>query len=104
MIEIKILVNRKNFSLYIAGHAAYNPGNDIVCASCSAISQTFIRLLEEMGYSDIQTDKGIVKVKGQLNDDVKQFVKFIATGYSGLANTYPDNVSLDVIDKDNVLT
>ena len=100
MIVIKITIqNSKYFSLNMVGHADYNPGNDIVCSAVSTLNQTFIHLISEMGYSDIISKDGLVEVKGKCKKGIKHYLKFIITGYSGLANAYPDNVRLEVIDK-----
>ena len=102
MIDIKIFIKPKYFSMRIVGHAAYNPGNDIICAAVSTISQTFQRLYSEMGYSGTE-DSGYSEVNGELTDDIKPLLKFAITGYEGLANAYPDNVSLSIADEDKVL-
>lgn len=50
-------VNRIHIS--IAGHAEYNPGNDIVCSGVSAIAYAFLGLLK----TDIDTTPGCLKIK-----------------------------------------
>lgn len=83
------------------GHAQYNPGNDIVCASVSTITETFIRLLSLKGCldSNLIKESGVVTLLGETDESIYSYLEFVTTGYSGLANSYPDNVRLEVIDE-----
>ena len=103
MIVIKLLLNKQNFSLVIKGHAQYNPGNDIICAGVSTITQTFSEIVSELGCSDIVSEDGLFEVNGNMNDDILYYLRFVTVGYSGLTNSYPNNVRLEVIDEDNIL-
>lgn len=100
MIVINILLNEQNFSMSVIGHAEYNPGNDVVCSACSIITQTFCRYVSDMGFTDaISEEEGTTKIEGKTNSDIKRILDFIITGYQGLADTYPDNVRLEVVNE-----
>lgn len=101
MIDIKILISPKYFSINLVGHAQYNPGNDIVCAGVSTITETFVRLLSLKGCldSNLIKESGVVTLMGETDESIYSYLEFVTTGYSGLANSYPDNVRLEVIDE-----
>ena len=101
MIDIKILISPKYFSINLVGHAQYNPGNDIVCASVSTLTETFVRLLSLKGCldSNLIKESGVVTLMGETDESIYSYLEFVTTGYSGLANTYPDNVRLEVKDE-----
>lgn len=48
MIKINYEINGDNMTLSMRGHAGYNPGNDIVCAGCSAVFYSLVGALENM--------------------------------------------------------
>ena len=53
-----------------------------------------IQMPEYNGYSNIKYIDGF-----KINESIYSYLEFVTTGYSGLANTYPDNVRLEVKDE-----
>ncbi len=80
----------------IKGHAEYNPGNDIVCAAVSALAQTLVQNLTDIG-ADV---KGRVEpgdfeiVSSDSNPLVRFAFDMTMTGLKMIANTHPKHVNV----------
>ena len=97
------------FSIYIDGHAGYNPaGPDIVCAACSTLAYTLLQSvlsLESKGsissltYGD-DPEKGTFFLELIADGDVlcplRTVFQVIINGYALLEHKYPKNVKLCV--------
>lgn len=89
----------KFFSATIKGHAEYNPGNDIVCASCSMLACTLAENLlrmyaaGEIAYADVQKQSGemVITAEGDTNK-MWHAVQALGIGFDMLAKKYPKNV------------
>lgn len=85
----------------IDGHSGYNPGNDIVCASCSILTYTLLNALANMNTEEFDSkeyDEGfVVSVKGTREtwSEVKTVIETIMLGYELLQEQYPANVSVE---------
>ena len=88
------------FSASIKGHAEYNPGNDIVCASCSMLACTLAENLlrmhaaGEIAYVDVQKQSGEMVITAE--GDAKKMwhiVQAFGVGFEMLAKKFPKNVS-----------
>lgn len=103
MTEIKYTERGDWVRISLNGHAMFNPGNDIVCASVSAITYQMLNViayLEEAGEIDgAQTDihDGFVIVTFRVIDRDKWRIvwQVIETGYKTIAQSYPENVRFD---------
>ena len=100
MVTIMYAEKNKNFSLKLDGHAGFNPGNDIVCAGVSAITETLISLMEDFEEISILEESGHVEIEGKLNNEIEKYLHFAITGYQGISMTYPDNVDFQLIAKE----
>lgn len=91
----------------IAGHANYSKDhNDIVCASVSTLSQSFLESLkfyqkkEECIILDVDIDEklGVLSVKYKsCNDEIiNALLIMLITGLSMLQNAYPENIFLNI--------
>lgn len=87
------------FSASIKGHAEYNPGNDIVCASCSmlacALAENLMRMYAagEIEYAAAQKKSGEMMITA--DGDAKKMwhiVQAFGVGFEMLAKKYPKNV------------
>ena len=106
MTTVKIEQLNNRFLIDITGHAGFNPGNDIVCAAVSVLSQTLVQCIQDeeingdltINYLDLQD--GIVNIDINYPDRAREKImsalSVIITGFELLSNAYPDNVDLYV--------
>lgn len=82
----------------ISGHAGYAPqGQDIVCAAVSALVQTLIRSVQDLGSDKIEYDisPGRADIRwGDLSEESKTLVDSFFIGICMIADEYPDNVRI----------
>ena len=102
MINANYTVNDNTHNLAVFGHANYDDkGKDIVCAGVSSIVQALIGWIEEHSeYADmVSIDElhGEVIIQCEGGEDVSAVFLMAAIGLEQIANTYPDNVSIDII-------
>ncbi len=102
MIYASYTVNDNTHNLTVSGHANYaDKGKDIVCAGVSAIVQALIGWIEEHSeYADkviIDELRGEVLIDCTGGEDVAAVFLMAAIGLEQIANTYPDNVNIDII-------
>ena len=102
MTEIHYQRTGEKVRISVVGHAAYNPGNDIVCAGVSAITFQLLGVL-----ADLDDDKMIYEHSLDVNDGfvIVQFSlvpeafelwniiwMVIEKGWKNIAEEYPDHV------------
>lgn len=88
----------------ITGHAGFNPGNDIVCASCSILTFTLLQTIKEM---EIDNDVTINEERDEdgyfflrfkyvpgVKSEIETVLRVIENGFALLEEHYPDNVHL----------
>lgn len=90
---------RVKYELEIRGHADYNPGNDIVCAACSMLAETyFSAVLKHVQHiRQVQRHPGDYKVMFVTEADDKTAETIYDTIYEGfrlLASNYFEHVLL----------
>ncbi|HKM28928.1 MAG TPA: ribosomal-processing cysteine protease Prp [Anaerovoracaceae bacterium] len=101
MTTIRCENDRGKYTINIEGHSEYNPGNDIVCASCSILTYTLLNALANMDTEEFDTkeyDGGfVISVKGTREtwQEVKTVIETIMLGYELLQEQYPANVSVE---------
>lgn len=100
------------FRVHVDGHAAFNPGNDIVCAAASALAQTLLCCAAaeyEAGHLTMfkyQMDDENAELhlrmsaKPEWSSRVSTMVGTIASGFALLANKFPDHVTAEFITPD----
>ena len=80
----------------VSGHAGYAPpGQDIVCAAISALTQTLIQAIRELTADTIQyrISPGRVDIqRGDLSADAQLLVDSFFVGCRMVADAYPDYV------------
>lgn len=92
--------DRGRYTIMIDGHSDYNPGNDIVCASCSILTYTLLNALANMETEEFDSkeyEEGfVISVKGTTETwaKVKTVIETIMLGYELLQEKYPANVSV----------
>lgn len=102
MTEIHYQQHAEKVRISVVGHAAFNPGNDIVCAGVSAIMYQLLAVLSKMETDGMIYDQhtnvedGFVIVQFSLApegfdlwDTVWMVIKM---GWQNIADEYPDNV------------
>ena len=100
MTTIRCENDRGEYNISIDGHSGYNPGNDIVCASCSILTYTLINKLANIGTKEFDTkeyeDGFVISIKGTTKSwpEVKTVIETIMLGYELLQEQYPANVSV----------
>ena len=101
MITARYTKEDNTHNLTVYGHANYaEKGADIVCAGVSALVQALIGWIENnpeyavMVSIDDRNGEVIAECCGEGLDEVYMLT---AIGLEQIANTYPDNVSIDII-------
>lgn len=90
----------------VSGHAGYAPpGQDIVCAAISALTQTLIASIEELTENKIKCDlrRGNAVIEYEdLTEDAQLLVESFFIGAEGIAKAYPDCVRTVRMDRPGV--
>lgn len=93
-----IKISRSVGLITINGHANYAPpGQDIVCAAVSALTQVFIASVEELTEDTIQcvvADGNAVIRYGNLSEKARTLLSSFFIGLQMIADEYPDNVQM----------
>jgi uncharacterized protein YsxB (DUF464 family) len=102
MTKITVTQDGYRRSLVMEGHADYSPGDDIVCAGCSAIAYALLGWCKNFPSSvwdveDMHDAEGDVVIK--CSGDVRFMTAFdmAIIGLAQIAAKFPDNVI--IIDK-----
>lgn len=96
MITICVYDDGYHRRLTMDGHAGYNPGCDIVCASASALVQSFVMWLDNYGaywQGTTKLDHGMADIKVE-GEDMDCF-EMLVLGLMGLEVAYPDHVCVE---------
>ena len=97
MIRCKMLVDEDTVFLRLKGHAGFaEEGKDIVCASASALCNTFVEFLRQKDIAfEYKLEKGNIEIKLTICEEMSglwEVVSFVAVGLYILACTYPKNI------------
>lgn len=97
MISVTVTKLTDKCYFQINGHANYNPGNDIVCASVSILAYTLAGRLAELGES---IDKkcigtGSAFIVFRINNDTRAVLDTVMCGLRLLEEKYPMCVRVD---------
>ena len=105
MTEILYQERGNHVRVSLHGHAAYNPGNDPVCAGISAITFQLLRYLEALEQEQsihsfaYEVEEGSVTVDFIVEEgdmDAWHIAwKVIGGGYRNLCEAYPENVQMN---------
>lgn len=94
MIEVTILPRE----LLVAGHArAAPPGQDIVCAAVSALTETLAAALDALTEDKVNIEKqsGLFRLRyGNLSREAQILVDSFFVGICGIADSYPEYVKI----------
>lgn len=94
MIEVSVRMD----GITVNGHAGHaEPGNDIVCAAVSALTETLIRSLEDLTEDKIEYElsPGRADVSFRnLSDSGKLLVDSFFIGICGIAKAHPENITI----------
>lgn len=105
MVTVKAWKEQNEYRLDIAGHAGYNPGNDIVCAAVSILATTLAQQMQELedidAFSAMECvlEAGNVHIYARVREGRvwRYDVLFdtVMTGFQLLNNTFPEHVSVE---------
>ncbi len=95
----EITSNKLHFK--VIGHSSTNKGNDIVCSAVSALTQTFIRGLENKlnaklkgefrsGYCDL-----IIEIPENFSEEFKIVCEIFKDGFYKISESYSEQVNLN---------
>ena len=95
MIEIA----RQPDGITVSGHAGYAPpGQDIICAAVSALTQTFISSVDKLTTDDIKSDTGPgmarIRYTGNLSKEAQLLEDSFFLGVRMISEEYPANVRI----------
>lgn len=83
--------------IIMSGHAGYAPiGEDIVCAAVSALWHTLIESLNNLTVSQNLIDMNIDTISIIDTSESKLLVNSFLIGMTAIANSYPNNVSVEI--------
>ena len=90
-------------TISLDGHAEFNPGNDVVCASISTMTYQLLNTLDmlqsEGKIKDFSYDFGDGRAKAGfrvVDENTWSIVwKVISIGYENIADQYPNNLFID---------
>jgi len=93
-----ITVTRSDSEITIQGHAGYAPpGQDIVCAAISALTQTFILSVEELTTDKIKYDirPGMAYITYEdLSERGQVLLDSLFIGIHAIADDYSDHIRI----------
>lgn len=93
---VKVQVRRNH--IHVSGHAGHAPpGQDIVCAAVSTLTQNLIRSIEALTKDKIKysISPGRVDIDyGNLSREARTLVDSFFIGICAVAEAYPENVNI----------
>ena len=94
MIDVKV----RNGCIEVTGHARHGPpGQDIVCAGATTLTQTLIYSIEKLTEDVIscKVESGNVKIRYKnLSEKSKTLVDSFFIGMCALAEEFPENIRI----------
>lgn len=100
MICAKVSIRPGWAKLEMQGHADYNPGNDIVCAGCSAVVYALAGWLENsVGRLNsapiirLESGDATIQAAGQVEEAFRQAL----CGLLGIEASHPEHVQVKII-------
>jgi len=94
-----INVSISDCEVIVSGHAGYAPpGNDIICAAVSALTQSLASSLEALTEDKINTEieNGYVRIEyGKLSEPGRLLMDSFFIGICGIENEYPEYIRID---------
>mgnify|MGYP000991510939 FL=1 len=86
-------------SLAMTGHANFSPGDDIVCAACSALVFALLAYMESepahiLEVRELFVQKGEVRLKAKGDDAFAAAFETATLGLKKIAKKYPKHVQL----------
>ena len=107
MTTISYAEKNNRFTVFMDGHAGYNPGGpDIVCAACSTLAYTLLqsvlaqadsKAIKTMSYGEDPTAGTFfleLTAQDYSLEKIRTIFQVILNGYALLEHKYPENVKL----------
>lgn len=107
MTQATIRCKGTQTDIKIKGHAGYNPGNDIVCASISALIYAYINYMKDICSGDVcsrlsvKDEPGDIEVWHQgfrYREQKGAALNMLITGLRMIEERYPDYISVEADD------
>lgn len=95
MTQVTIQYSKSKAIVDLIGHAGFNPGNDIVCASISTLAYALYNTLMHDGALILIKD-GSMHMEFPCSEALKYHLKMFTVGIDMIAERYPDNVKLKI--------
>jgi len=94
-----ITIQHRPGLITVSGHSGYAPpGQDIVCAAISTLTQTLAASVDELTNDRIQSDirqgYAVIRYKEDLSEQGKLLIRSFFIGVSGVASAYPEHVKI----------
>lgn len=101
MVKAKYTVEGDIHTLSVVGHANYAEyGKDIVCAGVSALVQALVGWIEENAWKveciSVDPKEGEVIISCEGGEEIAAVFNMTAVGLEQIAQSYPDNVQIDI--------
>lgn len=111
MTQVRITESDISVVIDLKGHAGFNPGNDIVCASISTLSYTLINYLQLMKQENRLSELSIndesghhhieAKTKRGFEAELQHAIGFFKIGLAMISEHYPSYLRVDSIGRCN---
>ena len=94
-----IVITHQDNTITVKGHAGYAPhGQDIVCASISALVQVFVASVEQLSSDTLKCEIGrgnaVISYKN-LSEKSRTLLDSFFVGVKLIADSYPQHVRID---------
>lgn len=101
MVKVTVWRRKTLRSLHLEGHAGYHPGNDIVCAGCSAIVYALMGWISNAAGHMAEVDElyeksGTVRITADGDEQYGAAFDMAVIGLMQIAKKYPDHVSVEL--------
>ena len=95
MITVTIETEGDSRTMRATGHAGYNAGNDVVCASFSTLAYQLANLLAEMGAGEMEDDGATMTIRSaQAGAAALMAWRGFELGAQMLEDAYPENIKI----------
>lgn len=95
MTQVTIQYSKSRAIVDLIGHAEFNPGNDIVCASVSTLAYALYNTLMHDGALIVIKD-GSMHMEFPYTEALEYHLKMFTVGIDMIQERYPDNVRLAI--------
>lgn len=104
MVEVTFIMGHYGFeTMKLVGHADYNPGNDVVCAGISALSQALVGTLQNINAQfrtkTVESGNIFIEIDPFSDESAQKVVDTVfltcLVGLLQIEKQYPDHIKID---------